>query len=201
MKNTYRHAAAILLAAASLVSCAAPEGAGPIKGVVIDEATGSPIAGAVVRVLREGTGGGLGGSQTICFALQTATTDAKGVYEVSGVSAKHYTDIYLDIRAFKPGYVVPKRLLPKNSIQGTTVALVRFEGSRAEWISYVLSVGNTRCGESSGRWDEGNELLWLNAIRKELVEINIKDFSGNDNASYEGIEWAYSRLTAKPGGR
>ena len=85
MKNTYRHAAAILIAAVSLVSCAAPEGAGPIKGVVIDEATGSPIAGAVVRVLREGTGGGLGGSQTICFALQTATTDAKGVYEVSGV--------------------------------------------------------------------------------------------------------------------
>ena len=65
----------------------------------------------------------------------------------------------------------------------------------------MLCLSEIRVAESQVVEGEGNELLWLNAIRKELVEINIKDFSGNDNASYEGIEWAYSRLTAKPGGR
>ena len=50
------------------------------------------------------------------------------------------------------------------------------------------------CGEREGRWDDRNSVIWLNAIRAELLNVDVTSLKPDDRSSFNAIEREADRL-------
>lgn len=78
-----------------------------LEGSVLEQGTNKPIPGAIVVARWKGTVGGLGHSQTMCFHVETTTTDAQGRYRIPPWQKPYEAGIYDPssvVSVYKPGY-------------------------------------------------------------------------------------------------
>ncbi|TAK97111.1 MAG: hypothetical protein EPO07_13885, partial [Verrucomicrobia bacterium] len=68
--------------ALALCGCAGQDylNGGPIDGMVLEEGTHQPVAGAVVVMEWQGDTGGPVESNTVCYHLEVAASDAQGKF-------------------------------------------------------------------------------------------------------------------------
>lgn len=129
---------------------------GELNGVVIDKSTGKPVEGAIVVAQWQGQGFHLVDARTVCFHVESATTDKEGRYAiaavpiapagvmnatalVAGVYKEGYREVsYKDTQ--EPGFVRAPR---------GVVHLVPFQGSTKERIEYIARLtSKASCGEA-----------------------------------------------------
>jgi hypothetical protein len=156
MKRKWQIGAA-LAATLLLISLAAcPFSGGPVRGVVVDDATKQPLANAIVVVRWFGDWTKIvGESSGVCYHVEAARTDAQGRYEISAwTRAPSIRDFRFsfsgkDIKAFKPGYV----MLPPAEMLSHDIGMKKFGGSTQEYFDLVLSNINWGCPQrgSSGK--------------------------------------------------
>lgn len=159
-----------------------------IEGQVIEQEIRTPIPGALVVVLWKGH---LGWTGTVCFHVETATTDEHGIYRVPAwEKPSPYGDIksrYHQAFAYKPGYEYVE------TKDGTSY-LKPFAGSRGERLEYLRRVNSaTTCG-SAGE-SKKNLLSFAKAIYEEArgLAISAEEKKITDNLlfSVEIIELGY----------
>jgi hypothetical protein len=141
----------VLLAAglclASLSACSLT--GGPVQGVVVDESTGKPVAGAIVVAHWQGTVMKLHGASASCYHVETARTDAQGRYRIAAWTRQFSaSDIRLvregtHFEAYKPGYWRPTH--PDPAGDGTRIAIAPFQGTKDEYFRTVLGAPGWAC--------------------------------------------------------
>jgi len=134
-----------------------------IDGQIIDEKTQQPLEGAIVIARWSGTVGGMAHSSTVCFHVETATTDTQGRYLTESWSKisefGNSTDQGYVVTAFKPGYYA------KTSLTGD-IALPSFTGTREERLEYLKQVvRSSSCHDAEE--SERNLYVLLENIYKE----------------------------------
>lgn len=124
----------LALMLAPLAGCAATLSSDPIKGQVIEAGTGKPIPGAIVVVLWKGSIGAIGHGSTVCYHVETATTDEQGRYQTPAwKKPSPYGDIAHQqwmAMAYKPGYEMA------GGRKGEVVLKV-FAGTKVERMEFV----------------------------------------------------------------
>lgn len=158
----------LMLAVLPLGACALSGEA--MQGRILEEGTNKPIPGAIVVVRWEGlttSGSWFVEASTVCYRVETATTDEQGNYQTQAwrqPQHKDYTVKFDRIRvdAYKPGYGFPNKLSRVKGIE----YLAPFEGSRGERLGYVKRLfGATACGAQNE--SEKNMLPLLKALYEE----------------------------------
>lgn len=112
---------------------------GPIDGVVLDESTNKPIAGAFVAIKWKGDVSKIVESSTWCYHSATTQTDANGKYHIpfwtKGLSFDGFrtSNKVVYFNAFKPGYIGGGDISPKDDI----ILLRPFKGSKDEYFDHL----------------------------------------------------------------
>jgi hypothetical protein len=150
MKRPWKLSLALLaaLCLVSLQACSAT--GGPASGVVIDEATGKPVADAIVVVRWHGNWTKVfGESSSACYHVETARTDANGRYQIAAWSTSwsfsdfRFTPAGVDYHAYKPGYVTVFR--EAANVSPARIAIAPFKGTKDEYFEQVLSLRTWAC--------------------------------------------------------
>jgi len=133
-----RNLVALTLLALPLTACSLSGDA--IDGQVLEEGTNKPVAGAVVVVTWTGNdSSGLVHGQSVCYHVETATSDAMGKFHIGrwsdGVSMR---SLFIGNRAiykeaYKAGYTRPD--VPSNKPEKVLVA--PFKGTKDEYFYYL----------------------------------------------------------------
>ncbi len=180
----------IVITALYLTGCLGTLSGGPVRGQVIDASTRRPLAGAIVVVRWEGNiSGSFVDSKTVCYHVETTTTNADGNYDIprwsktivedweGGIFGKDY-----QINAYKPSY----QWAPIQPGARDIIFLQPFGGTVEERIKSIWSSGVmcTSAGESKknllplyrGMYEESNRLAVSAEDRKYVNAIlNIID--------------------------
>lgn len=157
------------------VACAALSG--PLSGTVIDMSTGKPIEGAVVVAHWKGDVAAPAHSQSMCYHVESATTDGKGRFNIpTFVGGPWYvvnTNSYV-AGVYKEGYrevTYKDKQVPgfQNAPEGV-VYLIPFIGSPNERLAYlkkaVLKLSCSEGGES-----QKNEFQLFKTFYEEAKEL------------------------------
>ena len=136
---------AMLLALLPLTACGVSSS--PIEGRVLDAETKKPIAGAIVIARWDGTYSALVDSHTVCYHVETATTDKDGRYKIPGwweePKGPFFGEgpMYLD--AYKPGYEKywPAGYDRTEDFKNNVLYLAPFKGTKEERLTYLLQMG------------------------------------------------------------
>ncbi len=149
---------------------------GPLTGKVIDDATGKPIAGAIVVARWEGHLATFAHGKTVCYHVASTTTNEKGRYYFpiwfkrmtqdwqKNVSAR---EVYFS--AYKKGY---QRV--KDKFEGNTVYLEPFVGGRVARFEFLLKMlERTRC-PGAGKSTKNFYLLY-NAFYEEAESLAVTE--------------------------
>jgi len=162
----------LMLAATPLAACALSGEA--IEGRVLEEGTNKPIPGAIVVVKWIGlttSGSWFVEASTVCYHVETATTDGQGNYQTKAwrqPQHKDYTVKFdrIGVDAYKPGYGFPGKLSQVKGIE----YLAPFRGSREERLKFLSRIeGATGCG--GGGDSKKNLLPFDRAVYEEALRI------------------------------
>lgn len=187
-----------------LTACATTLSSEPIQGQVLEEGTNKPILGAIVVVLWKGTIGTIGHGRTICYHVETATTDNQGSYQTQAwKKPSPYGDIanrHWVPAAYKSGYESVRY-----GYKGT-VHLKPFVGTREERLKVIrtASVGCGSAGESEKNLlplyrvlhEQAQQLavtkqdrLIVNALLHEIdmIELPYADVLKRDDERYKAL--------------
>lgn len=160
---------------------------GELSGVVIDKATGEPIEGAIVVAQWQGDGFHPVDSRTVCFHVESATTDQDGKFNitaipptpvavmnasayVAGVYKEGYREVsYKDTK--EPGF--------KKAPRGV-VHLIPFTGSREERFEYLkrVRVGCSGAGKGEKSLFKFHKEIYEEMKRLAVTGKEIKYVSG-----------------------
>ena len=205
--NSYRLIFAFLMMV-SLSACALT--GGPIDGMVLEDETDKPIAGAIVVVRWRGDLPGFADSSTVCYHVESTLTDEAGRYRIAKWKKKpdperdwerRIVNKVFGVSAYKVGYgFTNKRFREKQEI----VYMGSFEGTAEERLKYLLRIsGATRCtsaGESAinrlpfqkAIYEEANAIARTRE-EKRTVEILLFGLESQKYGSMEALE----RLTER----
>jgi hypothetical protein len=142
-----------------------------IDGVVLDESTGKPIAGAIVVVTWMGDESKFVDSGSNCYHAETARTDANGKWHTSAWSRPWSTRNFgISLRgpvgeAYKPGYIDPPILSPIEKI-----LLAPHTGTKDDYFEYLSKIRNRNWCDPYGE-SRKNLLLFYKAIADEAEII------------------------------
>lgn len=160
----------LIVSLTPLTACATSLSSEPIQGQVLEEGTNKPIPGAIVVVLWKATIGTIGHGRTICYHVETATTDDQGSYRTQAwKKPSPYGDIanrHWVPAAYKSAY---ESVRYGNK---STVHLKPFVGARGGRLRAIWSSG-VQCG-SAGE-SEKNLIPLYRALydeAKPLAESN-----------------------------
>ena len=147
----------MLLALLPLTACGVSSK--PIEGRVVDTETKKPIAGAIVIARWDGTYSALVDSHTVCYHVETATTDQDGRYKIPGWWEKPKGPffgegpMYLD--AYKPGYEKywPAGYDRTEDFKNNVLYLAPFKGTKEERLKYLgRQITGTRCSAAGDKY-------------------------------------------------
>ncbi|MES2999883.1 MAG: hypothetical protein V4787_04270 [Pseudomonadota bacterium] len=139
------------LAIASLQACSAYRG--PVIGVVVDQATGKPVADAIVVMRWHGNWTKIfGESSSACYHVETARTDAEGRYRIAAwtrawsFSDLRFTSAGVDYHAYKPGYIT---IFKEGTIAlPSRIVVAPFTGTKDEYFAQVLTSPAWGCAQA-----------------------------------------------------
>ena len=137
---------------------------GPVRGKVLDEASGEPIEGAIVVTRWIGHLASWAHGKTVCYHVESTVTEKTGDYHIPrwrDTNTEEWRskikpeEVY--ITAYKPGYVGSEKR--EKGVQYLKV----FEGAREERLDYLKHL-NVSCSQS------GKSMRNLYPIYKSLYE-------------------------------
>jgi len=139
---------------------------GSVSGKVLEEGTDKPIDGAIVIVRWKGYVSAIVDAQTVCVHVESATTDKRGNYKVSGWSKPSTMGPVFNVKpvvsAYKVGYGLPGNPAQKDE----DVYLAPFKGTSGERLEYLKRIhGAISCGAQDE--SEKNMLPFLKALHGE----------------------------------
>lgn len=124
----------MLLATIVLFACKSTVSGPLIEGRVLERETNAPISDAIVVVSWRGTIGGIGHGGTVCYHVETATTDLHGAYRITAwEKLSPYGDIahrHWFAMAYRSGYEYV-------TSDHATVYLKPFTGEKRERLEYL----------------------------------------------------------------
>jgi hypothetical protein len=137
----------------------------PIEGVVHEEGTNKPVPAALVVVRWQGHVGYTG---TVCYHVETATTDTQGRYRIPAWNKPSpyggITNRQWSVKAYKSGYQLAKRYPVNNPL------LQPFTEGKEERLKYLERVfGSSGCGVQDA--SEKNLIPFLNALQDEAQNL------------------------------
>ena len=145
-----------------------------IRGRVLDAETEEPIEGVIVNMYTYGNLWAVVDSQSVCYRVETATTDKRGRFVIpswseglkfSAARLKHRSE-----RVFKAGYVESKKTYKMQSYRSGVWYQEKFRGTQREWFEYLKqSAMSTICSGASTTLQE--TLPMLNAILREVERL------------------------------
>ena len=122
-------------------------------GRVLEAGTNKPIAGAIVIARWKGFMPAPGHGSTLCYHVESAVTNAEGVYRISAwhEDLQHAIlqdkTIYID--AYKSGYVRSQEFYKQQSYRQGIELMEGFKGTREERLEYLLRLDEaTSCAEA-----------------------------------------------------
>lgn len=147
MKRTWKFAlTGIALMVISYRACSLSDSA--IDGIVLDEATGKPVADAIVVVNWDGDYWAGAGRRFICYHVETAVTNEAGKFHIEGwsmgISFDNFsiTPRHVRAEAFKPGYVRSTNIEDKPK----KIFIRPFGGTKEEYFEFLDAlVGSNYC--------------------------------------------------------
>ena len=164
-----------------------------IDGVVLDESTGKPIAGAIVVATWTGDVSKLVDSGTVCYHAETARTDANGKYQIPAWSLPWSTrNFRISARgpvgeAYKPGYIFSTyRPLPD-------LLLTPHKGTKDQYYEYLSTISR-RNGCTPDAESEKNLLLFYGSI---AAEADLIAETRDQVRLSESFRHQYTRLVEK----
>jgi len=117
-----------------------------VSGKVLEERTDKPIDGAIVIVRWKGYVSAIVDAQTVCVHVESATTDKRGNYKVSGWSKPSTMGPVFNVKpvvsAYKVGYGLPGNPAQKDE----DVYLAPFKGTSGERLKYLQNRIGMECG-------------------------------------------------------
>lgn len=132
--SRYTRLAVVVLFALPLAACAATVSSKALEGKVLEAGTDKPIAGAIVTVRWLGNVGGMGHGGSVCYHVETTTSDNRGLYSIPAwKKPSPYGDIahrHPVHDAYKPGYVFVR-------VDKEVIYLKSFAGTREERLTYL----------------------------------------------------------------
>ena len=166
------HSLAALLATLSLAGCVRmPTWFSPtFSGQVVEQATGQPIAGAIVVGLWEEVRSSYVHSRIHCIRVESATTDAQGRYRLLRPGGDLPNGFYV----YKPGYryIEMVKLLEPISRVPDRIELRVFTDSPEERLDGLLTLSSrTECTSASSTGTRNNLLPLKQAMLAEARSI------------------------------
>jgi hypothetical protein len=152
---------------APLTACALSGQA--LEGQVLEAATKKPLLDSLVVARWQGTYSAIAETKTVCYHVETATTDVEGRYRTPAWSAKSKGPFFspetVIITAYKLGYQSTRVQRTK----GVTY-LQPFAGTREERFKYLERVfGASGCGTNDG--SDKNSIPFMRALYDEAKSI------------------------------
>lgn len=194
---------AIVAGALLLVSCGdmfveKTLSAPAFDGIVVDQTTQAPVAGAVVVREWYGSRGGLAHSSTVWYHTETAVSDDQGHFRISawsipnvGMMTGPISDSHDGIWAYAHGYAAGHQLDQNPAL----IAMPPFTGTRAEHFVFLFDLS----GLNSGGYD--NSIKNLIPLRvAALREAHELAETPKEKHTAEQMEWNLNFLCAMPAG-
>jgi len=114
-----------------------------VSGNVLEEGTNKPIEDAIVVLRWKGYVSAIVDAHTVCVHVESATTDKRGNYKVSGWSKPSTMGPVFDVKpvvsAYKLGYGLPSNPAQKDE----DVYLAPFKGAREERLKYLERIARS----------------------------------------------------------
>lgn len=155
-RHAVRAIALFLSLTAALSGCASIRSWDEVRGKVLDAETKEPIEGVVVVYHWKGTASSFVVSRDQCYHVESAVTDADGVFVVPAwkESFRNRQHRYLDPKwysmklAYKPGYRVSELSYKEQALRQNLYYLEKYEAkTREERLWYLLDViRGSECG-------------------------------------------------------
>lgn len=150
---------------------------GELNGVVIDKSTGKPIEGAIVVAQWQGAAVHLVDSRTVCFHVESATTDQDGRYNIAAVPAAPVGvmgESALVAGVYKEGYreVTYKDTQEPGFVRAPigVVHLIPFHGVTKERLEYLARLtSKTSCIDAGA--SQKNLFAMAKAVFEESKRI------------------------------
>lgn len=128
----------------------------PVEGKILDSGTKQPIPGAIVVVRWQGSYSQLVETKTVCYHVETATTDAEGKYRTPAWTPEdlgpNFTPGPQLIDAYKAGYERdwPPGFDRSEEFRKNIYFLKTFKGATWERLRYLeRTLDATRCGSQN----------------------------------------------------
>lgn len=141
--------------------------ASPISGVVLDESTGQPVAGAVVEAVWYSQSPGYHSPGREIFEVQETVADAQGRYRLSGWKLKLLTRVLAsvdgaqpEVSAYKYGYL--PRTIRNNSSMDTHSLFIKWNGDTEIKIAPLTGTFAEKVEEFNSY---SNQLYWASIYR------------------------------------
>jgi hypothetical protein len=163
----------VVMLLAPLTACALSGKA--IEGQVLEEGTNKPIPDAIVVARWQGTYSAIAETRTVCYHVETATTDAAGRFRTPAWSARtkgpFFSPEAVIITAYKPGYeeYLPPGYAYTEAFKQNTRYLKLFTGGREERLKYLLHISSLV--DCYGAGDEKSLVPVYKAIYDEAKAI------------------------------
>jgi hypothetical protein len=134
----------VVMLLAPLTACALSGKA--IEGQVLEEGTNKPIPDAIVVARWQGTYSAIAETRTVCYHVETATTDAAGRFRTPAWSARtkgpFFSPETVIITAYKPGYeaYLPSGYGRTEAYRKNIRYLKPYTGTREERLAYLSRI-------------------------------------------------------------
>lgn len=177
--TTLRRLALATVMCLPLTACGVSSG--PIDGTIIDEATGKPIADAIVLVTWEGSIPAVVEQHRVCVHVMSTITDSQGRYHFDGWSKKAnfgpvpVTVLQPLLFAYKPGYEWSDR---PSGADSNKMYLAPSKATGDERAAFLLRViDNSRCDARDP--SERSRLPLLRALEHEAETLSLSKNKGD----------------------
>ena len=148
------------LAALPLAACGSGKSepsSGPVTGQILEAGTKKPIAGAIVLVRWQGVYSQVVETKTVCYHVETATTDAEGRYQTAAWKEPPKGSAFSPgprmIDAYKAGYETywPPGFDRTQDYKQNIYYLAPFKGTREERLKYLERIARSSGCDSAGK--------------------------------------------------
>ena len=184
----------------SLSACALT--GGPIDGMVLEDETDKPIAGAIVVVQWRGDLPGFADSKTMCYHVESTLTDAAGRYRIAKWKKKpdperdwerRIVNKEFIVSAYKEGYGLTKQAIREKH---EVVYMGSFEGTAEERLGYLLRMLSATSCPSAGRSSKKLYSMYK-AMYDEAKAVSITD---GDRKTVDILRYEAAKVAVTPDG-
>ena len=157
-----------------------------IEGRILESGSNKPIPGAIVIVRWQGSYSQIVDTQTVCYHVETATTDEQGRYRTPAWKPEnlgpHFTPGPYLIDAYKAGYERdwPLGFDRSEEFRKNTYYLKPFRGTPEERIANLAQFGGMQCGKYEGYapkllllyksiYEEADKIATTKALREGAI--------------------------------